>query len=689
MVSADRPLTGYSIMEDYARNIEMNHPDWQMSERDWDDYENAPIQLPAIICTEFVADGMKHYRMAKWVDSHTISSFENHKDDSLCDKWLAPIDDGVKVRWDEPKYLSEDTAIIQVIDREMNLDNQKIDSFDVHVWSDTDHTGIKLTIAETGNSSGIFEGTVLLTSQNKPEGTRLLVEDAVYAKHKFSVGSAKIIREYETRQSDDSTWYVGEGLEKGDFISYSLCHWDQNDCKEFQMDIWVDGSMTLGTEPRWAAQATVTDEYYGQLQGSIEIGGESAKLFGRDDATKPFREAFGSSVAWLASSTSEISPGSLALGEFIEHDKWNQTGIIPQTFSIVDLQRITIPAGSFDTSVLQSDATPQNKIWVADEIPFPVKAKVYLDRVCDSGCPLEYEFELLKYSKNMKYVDFVEEAGKYPENHPSPLKQFKSGIQYHETKCNRDMQLTQKYDGSPACVSLETYLELIKRGWVSDIILAVQSRDLSSDIDTALSSYMNKITPTLDDFKNVLSQPYDIDEIFSKFGEPHDDIGSGIHIFVYELNDNTEIWIGYVDDIWYVKHVDSKGNLIEDLFAKSSEPPVPFSGLQVDITGEQQVRRGTTHDIVVDVFRDANPVSDATVRITIEDYGEDIIRDFKGRTDDSGRFVFSWEIPKSFDDIKTLLAYVDVTDDMSAKTTLFKFQVYCLPGETGCKVEGR
>ena len=202
MVSADRPLIEYSIMEDYARNIELNYPDWQMSERDWDDYENTPLQLPAIICTEFVADGMKHYRMAKWVDSHTISSFENHKDDSLCDKWLAPIDDGVKVRWDEPKYLSEDTAIIQVIDKEMNLDNQKIDSFDVRVWSDTDHTGIKLTITETGNSSGIFEGTVSLTSQDKPQGIRLLVEDAVYAEHKFSVGSAKIIHQYETHQNE-------------------------------------------------------------------------------------------------------------------------------------------------------------------------------------------------------------------------------------------------------------------------------------------------------------------------------------------------------------------------------------------------------------------------------------------------------------------------------------------------------
>lgn len=112
------------------------------------------------------------------------------------------------------------------------------------------------------------------------------------------------------------------------------------------------------------------------------------------------------------------------------------------------------------------------------------------------------------------------------------------------------------------------------------------------------------------------------------------------------------------------------------------------TGLHVDVTGQQQVRRGTTHDIMVDVTRNGNPVHDALVRITIEDYGKDVIREFKGKTDASGKFVFSWEIPKSFDDIETLLAYVDVTDDISAKTVLFKFQVYCLPNEKGCKVKG-
>jgi len=89
--------------------------------------------------------------------------------------------------------------------------------------------------------------------------------------------------------------------------------------------------------------------------------------------------------------------------------------------------------------------------------------------------------------------------------------------------------------------------------------------------EDATSSYMDKIIPTLDDFRNTLNESQDIETIFLKFGDPHRDIGSGIHIYVYELNDLTEIWIGYTDRILYVQHVDSDGNLLEQLFELKNE----------------------------------------------------------------------------------------------------------------------
>lgn len=188
------PLTEKSIMENYARNIELNYGDWQMSDRRWDK-EDAALQLPAIVCTEFVADGMKQYRMVKWMDSQTISSFENHRDDSLCDKWLPPIDDGIKLKWDKELYPSDGIAQIQVIDKDMNRDFTVTDSFNIHVFSDTDHTGIQLTVTETEPDAGYFYGNVFLTDTGESSGARLLVEDAIRAEHKMNTARSKIINE--------------------------------------------------------------------------------------------------------------------------------------------------------------------------------------------------------------------------------------------------------------------------------------------------------------------------------------------------------------------------------------------------------------------------------------------------------------------------------------------------------------
>lgn len=119
-----------------------------------------------------------------------------------------------------------------------------------------------------------------------------------------------------------------------------------------------------------------------------------------------------------------------------------------------------------------------------------------------------------------------------------------------------------------------------------------------------------------------------------------------------------------------------------------SIPEKTSQELQVVITGEKMVRRGITHTINVHVTDGYNPVEGAKVTLSIEDYGENIIREFDGRTDKSGYFVYSWEIPKSFDNIETLLAFISVSGNDSSATHLWKFQVYCLPGTANCKIDG-
>ncbi len=70
---------------------------------------------------------------------------------------------------------------------------------------------------------------------------------------------------------------------------------------------------------------------------------------------------------------------------------------------------------------------------------------------------------------------------------------------------------------------------------------------------------------TYDHFKRNISADMSYSAIVEFFGEPTKDIGSGIHIYVYDLSDSTEIWIGYTDEIMYTWHVDEQGNLLHTI----------------------------------------------------------------------------------------------------------------------------
>lgn len=70
---------------------------------------------------------------------------------------------------------------------------------------------------------------------------------------------------------------------------------------------------------------------------------------------------------------------------------------------------------------------------------------------------------------------------------------------------------------------------------------------------------------TLSDFENNLKPSMNYETIVAKFGSPSADIGSGIHIYVYELSDSTEVWIGFTDKILYARQMDSNGQLLKTL----------------------------------------------------------------------------------------------------------------------------
>lgn len=78
----------------------------------------------------------------------------------------------------------------------------------------------------------------------------------------------------------------------------------------------------------------------------------------------------------------------------------------------------------------------------------------------------------------------------------------------------------------------------------------------------------NEKTLTVEMFVNSLERNMSYDQLVDLFGEPNRDEGSGIHIYIWILEDGTEVGIGFAGGyIYYVYHVDNEGNIIKTIIA--------------------------------------------------------------------------------------------------------------------------
>ena len=81
------------------------------------------------------------------------------------------------VEWVQGATSANGYGIVRVIDPDMNLNPETVNTFTIDVWSDSDLGGIDLTVTETGQATGIFEGEVKFTSRDQSSGHKLRVND--------------------------------------------------------------------------------------------------------------------------------------------------------------------------------------------------------------------------------------------------------------------------------------------------------------------------------------------------------------------------------------------------------------------------------------------------------------------------------------------------------------------------------
>ena len=107
----------------------------------------------------------------RWAADHTVSA-------TALIRWMEG-----KIEWVEDSYLVDDNGVVRVTDTDMNLNPEAVDSFRVAVASPSDPVGIMISVFETREATGIFEGTVQFGTSTAPGMIKVTDGDTVNAKY--------------------------------------------------------------------------------------------------------------------------------------------------------------------------------------------------------------------------------------------------------------------------------------------------------------------------------------------------------------------------------------------------------------------------------------------------------------------------------------------------------------------------
>ena len=209
-------------------------------------------------------------------------------------------------------------------------------------------------------------------------------------------------------KDNPGTWYVGEGLKKGDYFSYEVCHVDYQECRNFEIDFWVEGDISVGTEQKWLVHAVVYDGAF-VIPGTMELGKIAPEPTGGTPELSKYRGAFKTSIVWLSAFANANEPKQFNKPSWGKIANIGGEQIIP-----TEMQTISVPGGTYETALITWKTGGQtSKVWVLDGFPFPIKAETWT-HVSEGIPPPEYRFKLLDYKQNVQKNPFSNVVAKLP-----------------------------------------------------------------------------------------------------------------------------------------------------------------------------------------------------------------------------------------------------------------------------------
>lgn len=189
----------------------------------------------------------------------------------------------------------------------------------------------------------------------------------------------------DAQQSD--MWYVGKGVKEDTYYTYKIQDHDTNQGQPFIMTIYFKDYNETGKY--WVAPVFIVDK--GRvLNGTFHLSDLDLTALGSSaipSEMSPYRSAYANTLQWLESFVPKP-------GQSLSAVNWGKIGSIGGSpVNPGGAAKVTVPAGTFDTTLISYHKGVDNRIWVNRDLPFPVKAETYAD-VTTANPPIQYVYDL-------------------------------------------------------------------------------------------------------------------------------------------------------------------------------------------------------------------------------------------------------------------------------------------------------
>lgn len=184
-----------------------------------------------------------------------------------------------------------------------------------------------------------------------------------------------------------NTWYLGKGVQPNTYYTYKIQEHDTKQGQPYIMSVYFKGFNNTGNY--WIAPTTIV--YNGEvLNGTLHLSSLDLTPLGSSKIPpemKDFISGYKDSIAWLSAFVPK--PGLSLTAPY-----WGKIAAIGgSAVAPGGGATVTVPAGTYHTTVVTWHYGVDNNIYVEPTMPYPVKADTYA-ATTGGNPPIQYAFDL-------------------------------------------------------------------------------------------------------------------------------------------------------------------------------------------------------------------------------------------------------------------------------------------------------